>query len=332
MNQPFLESLIAFKTILAESDEELRKLERAAKASPGDKTAHKAYNTALKRAGQPTLDKRTGPDLTRGAEISRARSDKVGGGYQDQDRERISNYPKHLRRLNTKFRSLFRGHELEARAKGDKRAEVATGRTRKLLRLAAKHDKTLPAERPPGRFTSTDNKHHRLSYLAARAEHQAVDLARGRRVGTGFKDTQNPERSALVNLSSRTRRQHQLPGWKASEEAPATRPLSVTPTHTRIVCQNTLSNALCRKKEEPKPIRHTATQHLKQAAERLSKKVIKKQTEAEEPLKHECAWCGQHTGGPADAKKVSHGICQPCKDKFFPGVGSKKPMPGVPKI
>ena len=320
--------------MISESNEELRKLERAAKEAPSDKRAHGAYNQALKRAGRPTLDKRTGPDLTKGAEISRARSDKVGGGYQDQDRERISNYPKHLRRLNTKFRSLFRGHELEARAKGDKRAEVATGRTRKLLRLAAKHDKTLPAERPPGRFTSTDNKHHRLAYLAARAEHQAVDLARGRKIGTGFKDTQNPERSALVHLSSRTRRQHQLPGWKDNNEGAGH--VRIAPSSTRLVCQNTLSHALCRRQEAPRPARHVATQHLKQAAEKLSRKDLKSKakpkTEAEEPIRHECAWCGQHTGGPADAKKVSHGICQPCKDKHFPGLGEKKVVPGVPKI
>lgn len=316
---------------LTESDEELRKLERAAKASPQDKAAHTAYNTALKRAGRPAFDKRTGPDLTKGAEISRARAVKVGGTQATQDHEIQKNYPRHLRRESSKYRALFRGHELDARAKNDNRLQVAAGRTRKLLKVLSKHDKTLPAERPAGRFTSTDTRHHRLNHLANRAEYQALDLMNKQRVGDTFKKTQDPYRRAAVHLSSRTRRQHQLPGWKDNETAGRGH-VQIGPSSTRVVCQNTLSNSLCRKKEEPRSIKHTASQHLKQAAEKLSKKVIKKQTEAEEPLKQECAWCGQHTGGPADAKKVSHGICQPCKDKFFPGVGSKKPMPGVPKI
>ena len=52
MNQPFLESLIAFRSLVAESDEDMRKAERAVKEAPNDSAARDRLKTLKLRMGK----------------------------------------------------------------------------------------------------------------------------------------------------------------------------------------------------------------------------------------------------------------------------------------
>ena len=49
--------------------------------------------------------------------------------------------------------------------------------------------------------------------------------------------------------------------------------------------------------------------------------------ENEEPIKTVCAWCKKHIEGPAESKKISHGICPDCYNKQIEQLPNKPEKP-----
>jgi hypothetical protein len=194
---------------IEESDEEIRRLERKLKADPTDRITRMKHNRALARAGKL----RTPEALKTSFRISKDRADKIQKAIPGTNS--FNNYRRFLRLINSAQRAKSRADELTGRATGNKKLEIAGGRSRKLNKVLNKHLKTMKGN---SREIGTDDRYKRIEHLANRANAQATDASLRKRLGTMFKKGQDPERSSLLGLSSRTRRKHDLPSWKAKNQ------------------------------------------------------------------------------------------------------------------
>lgn len=205
----FRDVIVRFQRIF-ESDEERRKLERAAKESPNDRDTWKRYNTSLRRQGLKTVNMPRKPsELKSAARIMQRRSDKFS-----KTAVRNANYSNKNRIYNIHDRMKARESELKARSEGNKRAEIAAERARKLTKVIAKRVRS-----PEHKLYQNYGDPHfqRLSHLSSRATHQGWSLGNKKPIGDVHQSIQtSPPHSKDMSTRSR-RKEGRYQTWKEYE-------------------------------------------------------------------------------------------------------------------